>query len=235
MLTHVLRVSANVAALASAAAVLLTHPMSAQAHRRLEFAAVLGAYVPTSPLPLGPGLFSATGGCSLYRGGSPCPPGPVRQQATIAVGAHLTAWVGNRAGVQGALRYAPSGVSSPRYHLPADILTTSLQFVMNLAPKTSTASVLLMAGPALIRRWGDAYAGFSGTTAGTGVVSGTTAGAAAVGIGIDVHLRHHVAVRAQIEDYMYRLTFASGTAPGIGEWQHDVMLSLSISPFGGRP
>jgi hypothetical protein len=168
---------------------------------------------------------------SSYPGELPCaPPGSARQQASIAVGGHVAAWFGNRLGVQVALRYSPSGVSYPRYHLPADILTTSLQLVMNLAPKTSTTSLLLMAGPALIRRWGDAYAGFSGTTAGTGAITGATAGAGALGIGINLHPRHHFAVRAQIEDYVYPLRFASGTAPASTAWQNDVMLSLSISP-----
>jgi hypothetical protein len=102
----------------------------------------------------------------------------------------------------------------------------TLRFVLSVAPQAPTVSPLLTAGPAVIHRSGDAYAN----------VRGTLSPGAAVGIGLDIHPGRHFAFRAQIEDYLYDVKFASGTGPGVGEWkfQHDVVLSLSTSLVGQR-
>jgi hypothetical protein len=215
------------ALLATAAAIAIAHQASAQAHRRLEIAAALGTYVPMNQLPVGPGnMFAETAICLGHDPLGLCPPGPsLQQKQALAIGGRVTSWLSRRSAIEGTFWYSPSGVTQT-YRSAGKIVIADVRFVLSLAPQASTMSVLLLGGPAVIQRFGDAYVD----------VKGTTSPGGAIGIGLDIHPGHGYSFRAEIGDYLYSVQFASGPGPGglVGQRksQHDVVFSLSMSPFG---
>jgi len=224
MFARALKAMVNGVAFTTAGAIALAHPTNAQAQRRLEIAPVLGAYMPTRHLPQ---LGDYEYGCAVPGGAPPCPAPDFKQTRAVAVGGRVTAWLSNRGAIEGSLWYSPSGVTGwLGYEAAANIVVADLRVVLSLAPPAPTTSVLLMAGPAVIHRSGDAYAD----------VRGTTSPGGALGVGLNIHPGRHFGLRAQIDDYLYRVKFASGTGPGVSAWkfQHDFVFSLSISPFGRR-
>lgn len=206
--------------LTAAAAIFLAHPTSAQAHRRLELAVTLGAYVPTRHLPIGPWSDFSSIACIDV-----CETPTERQRRATALGGRVTAWLGTRGAIEGSFWYAPSGVTGWE-RVRGNIDLASVHLVLSLAPRAPTVSPLLLAGPAVIHRSGDAYTD----------VRGTTSPGGALGMGVGIHPGRRVACRVQVEDYLYRVKFASRTVPGVSEWefQHDFVFSLSVSPVGRR-
>jgi hypothetical protein len=235
MFAEILVSRARGVALTTLGTIALAHPTNAHAQRRIEIAPALGAYVPTHHLPLGPGdIFFVGGACR--GGGPPCPPAvPESQTRTVAVGGRVTAWLSNRAAIETSFRYAASGVKfvSATPELVdstvvqrGTIIVADLRLLLALAPQARSKSLIFMGGPAVIRRSGDVYADVRGTTSPGGVL----------GVGLDIHPGHRVGLRAQIDDYLYTVKFASGTGPEVGSWrfQQDVVLSLSLNPFRQR-
>lgn len=205
----------------------VAQPASAQAHRRLEFAPALGVYTPARHLTL-PTLLI---GCPKIDpdpcSGSYVPPPPPTQNRVAAVGGRVTAWFGNRGGIEGGVWYAPSGVTDQTFGGSGNVVTATLRVVGRLVSRGDRMSVLLMGGPALIHRFGDAYAELIGATTPGGML----------GIGLDVHPGRRFGFRATIEDYMYSLRLRYYLPAGfysVSNFQHDVVLSLSMSPFGQR-
>jgi hypothetical protein len=196
MFTRPLRFFVNGVALTTVAAIALTHPTSAQARRRVEIAPAVGAFVPSGgvPIPWDPG-------CPDY-----CTSPSLSETRTVAVGGRVTAWLGKHGAVEASIFYGPSGVADlsdytgqrpntySEFQVKGNVVLTSLRAVLNVAAPVPTASVLLMAGPAVIHQFGGGWPDWNSPTWYGGVV----------GIGLDVHRGHALLFRAAIEDYVYR-------------------------------
>ena len=206
--------------LATAAAIALAHPASAQARRKVEIAPALGAYAPTGRLP----IFRGTTHVCYGDANGGCRPNVLSAKATVAVGGRVTAWLSNRAAIEGSFWYAPSGVTGfvqGDVDGAGSIVMADLRLVLNLVPH-APMSALLMAGPAVIQRFSD----FGKPTA----VGG------AVGIALDVHPMRsgwmkslpgggRFGFRPAIEDHLYALG---------GKFQQDFVFSLSIGLGQGQ-
>jgi hypothetical protein len=195
----------------------------AQARRRVEIAPALGAYAPMLDLP-DVGLV----GCFDF----PCSH-PNRQKLSVAVGGRVTSWLSNRGAIEGSFWYAPSGVSGDYSNTSGNIVMAGLRLGLNLVPRAPAMSVLLMGGPALVQRSGDFYDGLRGRTSFGG----------ALGIGLYTHPGRRFGFRAAIEDYLSSARFGytpptgyplRNYPPGPRKLQQDLVLSLSIDPFGQR-
>jgi hypothetical protein len=215
MFPRLLKVVLSSEALAAAAAISLASPMGAYAQLRMEFAPALGHYTPSpSQLP-------------SYRGNIPCIVDngidcPVQQNGAVAVGGRLTAWFSGRSAIEGTVWYSPSRVTgfvNGFYDSDGNVVLGSLRLVVrqSLGPQAPAASILLMGGPIAIHRYGGYVATLSSETSFGG----------ALGIALDVRPGRHFGFRGQIDDYLYNTEFAPSH-------HHDVVLSLSISPFGQR-
>ena len=212
----------RVALAVAAAATLLAHSTLAQSrHRGVELAPTLGAYAPTMPLPyVFPHCGVTKGSCDI----PDPPPWDGKQNNAVALGGRVTSWFSPLAALEGAFWYAPSGVATAH----GEIVGASLRGVLNVIPHDRTVSLLLTGGPGVVSRFGDAWADYSGTTA----------PGAVVGLSLDVNPRHGAHLRAQVEDYMYTLDLASSsptrysTGPIWVGYQHDLLLSVSLSPAG---
>jgi hypothetical protein len=229
MIPRSVEVFVNRGALVAAASITLAPPASAQG-LRFEIAPAVAAYLPTRQMPFYPWVgFPKCGGCMT-------PPLP-QQNHAVAAGGRITAWLGKRGGVDGSLMYSPSGVREYGYltYAPSvsvssgSIVVAALRAVVRVDAKAPTMSVLIMGGPAMIHRSGSYYYDVA-------PVQGTTSFGGAVGLGLDIHPGHRVGIRATIEDYLYRVQFASGTGfytfhPSETKSQQDFLLSLSINPF----
>lgn len=221
MFARALQFLMNGVALATAATISLAHPTRAQLHRRLEIAPALGAYMPTG------GRLFVEFGC-IKSSPVPCEVPALKQTRAVAVGGRAAVWLGTRGAVEGSLWYAPSGINDTtryttavNYGYGADgkIVLVSLRGVLNLAIPATTVSVLLMGGPAVLHRFGDAWANWSGSTSGAGML----------GIGVELHAGHGFGVRAAIEGYLYRFD-AQRAEVSESAFHHDLVFSLSMGP-----
>jgi hypothetical protein len=224
------RLSVRCGVLAVVVVVSLAICSRADGQIRFEVSPALGVYVPTGELPLRPApcpaFFVGPQTPSYCPRDSEVPLPQGTQQARVSIGGRATAWLGARGGIQTSIWYAPSGISGEYLDSPGKIFIGTLQLVANLAPKKSNMLVLLMAGPAVVHRSGDAYAD----------VGGTTSPAAVVGFGLEVPPARHLGLRLQFEDYLYTVSFTDMSGKyetGGSESQQDFVLSLSLSPFGG--
>ena len=99
--------------LATAATILFAHPTSAQAQFRSEFAAMLGADLPTNQVHLR--TYYTGDYCTDYPedpdcdGGSPAP--RRTENRGVAVGARWTGWLGKGAGLEGLLWCTSGGTT----------------------------------------------------------------------------------------------------------------------------
>jgi hypothetical protein len=207
----------------------VAQPASAQAHRRLEIAPALGVYVPSGGVPLPVQL-----GCPRVEF-IPCEFPSFKEARTVAIGGRVTAWLGTRTAIEGSVLYGSSRVTDlTRYTGPdpwqlgaqGNVVLTSLRAVLNVAPRIPAMSVLLMAGPAVIHRFGDGWSEWW---------KGPTSLGGAVGIGFDIHPGHGLGFRAAIEDYIYSFDSLHPSAYS-SEFHHDFVFSLSMGPsfFGQR-
>jgi hypothetical protein len=224
MIAQVQKVLINIVALASAAAIPLAHPTSAQTHRRLEIAPAVGGYMPYGGVPLMLQYSCLTG--------HPCPEVPSFEEArTVAVGGRVTVWLGHRWAIEGTGWYGSSHVTDVTqytteyvvYGGEGKIVLASLRPVVKVAA-VQRMSILLMAGPAVSLRFDDGWAQWKKPTSGGG----------AVGVALDFHPRPGLGFRASIEDYVY--AFESTIRPDLpSKFHHDFVFSLSMGPsFVGR-
>ena len=230
MFERTLSVLINGVALATAAAIALAHPTSAQARRGVEIAPAVGAYLPTGDLPLG----ADTGICvpDPSKPDTPdnCLPFSMRAKQAVAVGGRVTAWLSNRGAIEGSFWYSPSGVVGgyggyvDSVERAGNFVAGALRFVLNLAPHAPAMSALVMGGPAMAYRSHSSY-------------YGTTSFGGALGFALDMHPKRHLGVRAQIEDYLYGVHARYSVFPdtfGPRKMRQDFVMSLSISPFDQR-
>jgi hypothetical protein len=215
-------------ALAAAGSIVLARLTSAQGHRRVEIAPALGGFASFGGVPM-PYLQACVTGRS-------CELASFKEARTVAVGGRVTAWIGNRVAIEGAGWYGPGHVADATHYDTTSYpggtnnegghggtFLATVRAVANVAPGP-TASVLVMAGPAISHRFGVGWALWKNPTSGGG----------AFGIGLDIHPSHGLGMRAAIEDYVY--TFDSPDPRFISsESHHDFVFSLSIGPtFGQR-
>jgi hypothetical protein len=219
MFARALKVLVDGVALATAAAIALAHPTSAQAHRRVEVAPAVGAYLPTGNLQLGTAFRICVPDPSNPDN---CLPFSMRAKQAVAVGSRVTAWLSNRGAIEGSFWYSPSRVVSG--YIPVgsseqagSFVAAALRFVLSLAPHAPAMSALVMGGPAMVHR-------------SLAPGNGTTSFGGALGFALDMRPKRHLGVRAQIEDYLY----SPHAQYGPREMRQDFVLSLSISPFGQR-
>jgi hypothetical protein len=188
------------------AAFALAQSASAQEPRRIEVGLLLGAYLPSLP------LHDTTGGATHEW----------MQQSAPAVGGHISRRFGDRGGIEGTVWWAPSSVSSSSSNVSANVLAADLRGVANLIPEGRPFSFLLMGGPAVLHRGGDAY---DFTTDAT--MFGT-----AFGVGLDGHWTRGLDLRAQVDCYLYQAQLFSmlGDSPPITplESQRDFVVSVSL-------
>lgn len=202
---------------AAAAVTVIIHPTSAQSHPRLEIAPALGGYIPAGAVEI---AFECVT--------DPCV-GPVLQQdRAVALGGRVTAWLGTRGGIEGAFWYSPSGVVDRAQYATivpdgfggnGTVILGSLRAVVSVTAPARTMSLLLMGGPALVHRAGQAWSYGSNNTSFAGTF----------GIGLNIHRGHGVSSRAAIEGYLYELR---PLAPywGRSTLHDDLVFSLSLAP-----
>ena len=227
--------------LLAAAMVATAAPGAAQV--RVEFTPVAAYYVPTET------LFPAGTAQQFFSGVV-----NVKQNRGIALGGRITTWLTGRWAAAASVGYSGSGGTKLWYPFcPLNsacpgtavalsttgyVWMTSLRVVYSPIPRRSSASFYLLGGPAYVVHggyddFGDPYSGLVGTTA-------TSAGAVlGVGAGFKVP-RTAVALRADLEDYLYVARFSAQFSGyyGVRSWstsqfQNDLLFSLGLSILPG--
>jgi len=210
---------------------------------RVEFTPVAAYYVPTET------LFPAGTAQQFFSGVV-----NVKQNRGIALGGRITTWLTGRWAAAASVGYSGSGGTKLWYPFcPLNsacpdtavalsttgyVWMTSLRVVYSPNPRRSSASFYLLGGPAYVVHggyddFGDPYSGLVGTTA-------TSAGAVlGVGAGFKVP-RTAVALRADLEDYLYVARFSAQFSGyyGVRSWstsqfQNDLLFSLGLSILPG--
>jgi hypothetical protein len=180
----------------------LAQSASAQEPRRVEVGLLVGGYVPSLS------LHDTTLGITQEW----------RQQSAPAVGGHISGRLGDRGGLEGTVWWAPSSVSSGSSTVSANVIALDLRGVANLIPEGRPFSFLLMGGPALLHRGGDAYA----------VTADATMYGTALGVGLNGHWG--LDLRAQVDCYLYQAQLFSMAGGPITpkESQRDYVVSVSL-------
>jgi hypothetical protein len=174
--------------LCSVLAVLAAPQCSAQVRGTVEVSPIMGVYLPSGQLPPEPSA------CRCIKG-APCScdptPQPREQHSAIALGGRMTGWVNQRIAVEGSLWYSPSPITGPTTGGPAAIMTGNVRVLVRTGGAGTWA--YLVGGPTFVGRFGDAY----GAGTGTGRFGGV------VGVGAHLRVARALAVRAEVEDYLY--------------------------------
>jgi hypothetical protein len=225
MFAPTLKVFVRGATLASTATILIAHQTTAQTsgqtHHRVEFAPMLGGYVPTR------GLYSRNHGwaCQAMKGGPPCPDvtPDVRQMSGSAIGGRVTLWLNTQGAIEGSFWLVSSGVHDVtgfEKSIDGNIAGASLRYVRSVFSHAPKVSLLLMGGPGVVQRSGDAWTYTTGTRSLAGVL----------GMALDLHPVRTWGLRATVEGYYYSPTLNNDPIGG-GPWQsqEDVVASLSLS------
>lgn len=234
MLARSLLVVANGVAFAAATTIVLPYHISAQVPRGVEIAPALGIYRPHGRLPVA-GVTTAN---CFSDGLGGCRDNCVKQRGAVAIGGSVTAWFSHRAAIEGSVWYSPSAVTGffgGDYASTGSVVLTDIRLVVRqgLAPQVPVASIVFTAGPALIHRSGRYYTYLAGATSLGGIL----------GIGLDIRPGRHLGLRAQIEDFLYRLDltpvgFSGNTSVTLSgskrAFQQDFVLSFSVSLLGQR-
>jgi hypothetical protein len=192
----------------------------ADAQLKIEIAPAFGGYLPTRPLP--------QAGTLLFSGDEVLPPHRLQQERAGGLGGRVAVWFNQRSAVEAAFGYAPSTITDdPAYASPGGgaVTTASLRYVFRVDPDLPVLSLLLMAGPAIVRRSGDAWAG----------LTGTTSPALGLGIGIDAFPASGIGLRGEVSDYLYNVHLSGDS--DVGSWnysdasafQQDLIISLALS------
>jgi hypothetical protein len=189
-----------------AAALCLVAPVRATA--QISIAPTIGVYVPTAEL-----IQAASG--QQYK-----------QEVSITVGGRVGINIGQRAGIEATVAYAPSNLrftaSGTSSTTSANILSGSGRAFVELIPLTSPVSLQLNGGVGLVRRSGAAYQGDPNNQDLGGVVGATVR----FRLGQVLHLQLHA------EDFVYKAQYApstSGTGFSVVNKQlNDIHLAVGI-------
>jgi hypothetical protein len=136
----------------------------------------------------------------------------------------VTVWLNTRGAIEGSFWLVSSGVhDTPGFEKPGDgnVVAASLRYVLSVFPHAPKVSLLLMGGPGVVQRSGDAWTNTTGTTSPAGIL----------GMALDLHPVHTWGLRATVEDYFYSVRFTSDPLEGAGpsQSQQDFVVSLSLS------
>jgi hypothetical protein len=168
----------------------------------------VGVYLPNGRLPAErPPVYNCPKGV-------PCPyyeyptPGSPEQHSAVAFGGRVTAWVAKRVAVEGSLLYSPSSVTGSTSGQSSTMIASDVRVLVGTRGRDAWA--YLLAGPAFVARFGDAYASATG--------SGRLGGV--VGLGADLRVGRSLGIRAEAEQYLYSFQ---------GYHQQDFILSVGLS------
>lgn len=217
--------------MASLAAIVTVSP-GAMAQVTFEVAPYAGLY-----LPLGSMLLPRPPAQAIY--GHSGPVNSIAQVKTVALGAHVTAWLAPRLGIEGTFSYAPSGITyTCRNNNCTDghVMTGSMKVLVPLTVVPSLPPLRVGGGIAVVNHGGPAYDYVAGTTSVAGTVSiGTTVKAGGSGyLRIDAQdflFRPHLS----LSDNGYCHATNNGvcaailTQQPIPGFQHDVIISIGLA------
>jgi len=202
------------------AAVCLAIAPRSSAQVRSEFTPFVGLYLPTANVI--DNQFSPQCSCQLSE----------KQRTSFALGGRVAAWISDRFAFEGSLAYSPSGITQTASGFGSGntsgyIATGSARLLVGLGPRVLKTSLYVGGGLGLVAHGGDAYSGVSGTTRFGAVVAG----------GVRFKVTPSLAVRAELEDYLFsaRFTDTSSGTQTASKFQNDLVLSLGLPiPLGGR-
>ncbi len=165
--------------------------MAAAAHAQVEIAPYAGVYRPTNILGSGAGV-------------------TLKQQPSIALGVRVAHWWPGHWGIEATLGYAPSRLKGPEapYLDTAHVLTASAKVLLRVTSPTARIGLHLGAGVGLVAHGGVAYPDWY--TGPTTFLSGIT------NVGAGVRLTKRVAVRFDLEDFVYSAYVGPCTRTGAG-------------------
>ena len=181
----------------------------AAAQVRVTLSPVVGVYLPNGRLPAEPApvRLCAKGVPGCYYNDFPTLGSPELHSA-VALGGRVTGWVNKRVAVEGSLWYSSSSVTGSTSGGSSTIVASDLRVLVGTRGRDAWA--YLLAGPAFIARFGDAYASATG--------SGRLGGV--VGLGADLRVARSLGIRAEAEQYLYSFQ---------GYHQQDFVLSVGLS------
>ena len=123
------------------------------------------------------------------------------QRTAVALGGQATIWPSRRAGVRVTVITAASAIASviplPLFTAPEDarVTTAGAEVLVRLAELASGGGVFAAGGPLIVRRSGNAYEGFAGTTDLGG----------SLGLGSQFRLTDRLRLQADLRTLLYRL------------------------------
>ena len=212
-------------AIATIAALALAHPKSAHGQFRIEIAPAFGHYIPSAQMPDPGGWFI---GCpAMYPPPPECftPIIPEHQERASAFGARVTGWFWSRAAIEGSFWTSASNVAGSLFSGSGNVFMADVRAVFSPFSPPQPVALLIMAGPALIHRSGDAWAN----------LGGTTSPALALGAAVDVHPSWRFGIRLQVDSYLYSPRFKYNGNVGESLGQRDLVWSVSTGVGIGRP
>ena len=149
-------------------------------------------------------------------------------QASVAFGGRATFWVGGPFGLEGSFNYAPSnvtgGILQQTVTGEAYVWAGSGRLMIRVGKLTSPVSLLLGGGIGYVGRGGEAYEDFENK--GSVGYSGTFA--------LRFKITNSVAIRLDLEDYIYSSKFLFQDVESEGQLQLDLVIAAGLSiGFGG--
>jgi len=149
-------------------------------------------------------------------------------QAAVSFGGRATFWFGGPFGLEGSFNYAPSditgGILNETVTGEAYVWAASGRFMIRVGRLTSPVALLLGGGIGYIGRGGEAYTDFENN--GAVGYSGTVA--------LRFKITDNVAIRLDLEDYIYMSKFLFQDVETEGQLQFDLILAAGVSiGFGG--
>jgi hypothetical protein len=174
-------------------------------------------------------LFGSTGGVPCVEtlpGEVACPNAAVSENAALGFGARLTTWVGKRVALDLSVGRWDAG--SDIGSATADMTTGCLGVLFNFTSPDS-AGFFVVGGLSFVSLGGSTY------SSGSPYASSQTDWGPVLGVGARVPFSPTLALRVEVEDYLYRLTDVGGQASG-SAGQHSLVFSAgpSVTLGGGR-
>lgn len=206
---------------------------------RVEFTPFAGSYVPTADL--------------IPVGRLPVP-AHVRQQAGLAFGGRVTAWLTDRFAIEGAFGYSGRGAAQTTFQSPltiypccaagtsdttGDTWMVSARVLFLISGRPSSTAVYILAGPAYIGHGDPAFDIAYASHDTVGMTVSSPGGVVGIGARFKVP-KTALALRADLEYYRYDAPFSARFSggyftPGVpvswsgSQVQNDLLLSLGLS------
>jgi len=211
--------------------------------KALSIAALLGLFLATPALAQQPEIdISALGGLvlptsDLVEETDPFGEGAAVSNATAAMfGARVAVWVTEVFGIEGGFSYALSDLEldvggtdvcdDPDTICDSNVWMGSVKGLYRIQPMPDAIwAIHLGGGAAVIGRGGDALEGVDGTTDIGGVLN----------VGVSVDVTPQVAIRLDVEDYLYSAKFEVDGVESESKFQNDLAITggVTIKVGGG--